>query len=310
MRNLRQAILSFGDALKRTQSEDRSCFVIKHTKNIGMLMETCRVSSFKQGEVVHKLQTLIDTIFKPLLLNKVSSPQEYVQHFVTDVFYRFMQGITIFTGDNVIGKPAYHRLQSCGPRDGGPEYNIANLNCGGVADGTGEHSRRSRNVWNCAIERMVYDQIFSRLTDAIQDHKHAVQMVHINRTMLETCYPFHALHLWNVEVEFDSGLNHCVPAKCIVEFSVQPDPIRHTLVREEYTHEYFHPNYATDVQCVRSVSTILHRGFTRATTSVRERRIDEKVQSFFNKVGWPDSEGRLGAPHFTAGGIGKGTKPS
>ena len=131
-------------------------------------------------------------------------------------------------------------------------------------------------------------------------------MVHINRSMLETCYPFHSLHLWSVVVEFDRDSNHCMPIKCIIEFSVQPDQIPniHTLVREEYVHEYMHPNYAADVRCTRALSTILNRGHTRATTTVQERHIEEKVQSYFHKSRWSDSDGQLGPPHFTQGGRG------
>ena len=47
---LRRAIPAFGDALKRTNLEYCSCFVLKYAKELRVLMDTCKVSSCKKGE--------------------------------------------------------------------------------------------------------------------------------------------------------------------------------------------------------------------------------------------------------------------
>ena len=109
-----------------------------------------------------KMQSIIDIVLKPML-GKSSTLLAYVESVVSRYFLLFIQGITLFHDDGPdiigkMGKPAYHRSASCGPKNATVQYKQENLSCDkqNVQD-VDEIRRRKRNSWNCMIERKMYN---------------------------------------------------------------------------------------------------------------------------------------------------------
>ena len=69
-------------------------------------------------------------------------------------------------------------------------YKSANLDCRGTTLRSEEQKRRARNVWNCAVERRLYDQFYTRVMSIDeQDRGHRWEKLKVTQHLFETCYP-------------------------------------------------------------------------------------------------------------------------
>lgn len=227
------------------------------------------------------LQGLIDLALKPLI-NGFNTPQKWVEMYVGKYFAAFLQGITLFeserdsSGNIQIGRPAYHRPSSCGPANGGPDYESAHMDCSGV-EGQ-ELMRRRRNTWNCLLERKIYEAIYlNALQVAEQNNGHRYNFSRFQREVFESCYPLIFASFDRVDLEWDSKAQ-TVPVTVTIRYDVQPTPRTHGsnqfyTVIERYSRRFLDGVYHSDVLCQRSEID---------TDGVYKMRRLYKTQSYFS----------------------------
>ena len=226
------------------------------------------------------LQALIDLAFKPLV-DGCNSLLKWVESYVGRYFSMLLQGITIFAneidrsdGSHHLGRPAYHRPASCGPSDGGADYEAEHLDCTGT-EGE-EYKRRRSNTWNCFIERLIYRSLYLKVLQiADQDFGHRYHLRHFQQDVFESCYPLIHVNVSD-DVKFDWQGN--VPVALTIKYNVRNDasgPFVHVI--ERYGREFSDGVYGRNVVCQRSeIGTMGGR--------TREIRRCHKMQSYWSGV--------------------------
>ena len=227
------------------------------------------------------LQGLIDLALKPLI-NGFNTPQKWVEMYTGKYFATFLQGITLFeserdsSGNFQIGRPAYHRPASCGPANGGPEYEVAHMDCTGV-EGP-ELLRRRRNTWNCLLERKIYEAIYLNVFQiADQDLGHRYNFSRFQRDVFESCYPLIRASIDRIDLEWDAHAQ-TVPVAVTIRYDIQALPQtrgnnQFYTVIERYSRKFDDGVYHSDVFCQRSEID---------TDGVSEIRRLHKTQSYFS----------------------------
>ena len=224
------------------------------------------------------LRDIINAHLKPFFDNCVGV-EEFIRHSVTKMFLFFIQGITLFRqdGENITGRPIYHRTASCGPKGTSKtldlEYKNNNLSCLGVKEAD-ELRRRMRNVWNCHLERSIYDILYSTYFTS-QDSGHILQKNNVERKLFESCFPMIHMSIINI---FISKWDGNVPLELTLKYSKQVEGYKERgIVTEKYMRKHLGNGlYTVDVFCERIMA--YPDGKKRAWT---------KVSSFQNKnVDW------------------------
>ncbi len=206
----------------------------------------------------------------------------WIQRYVTSVFLHFIQGITMFgaRGDTpgaTVGRPAYHRVASCGPwnpSDPGTSrvFERDHLTCDASLT-PAELERRRRNVWTCLIERLVYNELYEEFI-GLQDVGHRMNERRVVQRLFETCFALHHISVAMVKLTFDP--KHHVPASMFLLYET-PDH----RITEEYTRAPTGGRrYSVDV-------TVHVRKEVRPNTSDGSGAGDEyeRVQSYFRPPG-------------------------
>lgn len=164
-------------------------------------------------KVPRKLKSCIDLYLKPLISNK-HDILSFCESHCTKQFLMFIQGITLFDSDGPeMGKPAYHRNASCGPRHTTEKYKNQNLSCIGVKEAK-EFQRVRRNVWNCFMERLIYDRIYNHVLYG-QNFNHKLQVHTVERKIFETCFHMSEFYLLDLRVDMN---DHFTPTRLICRY--------------------------------------------------------------------------------------------
>ena len=214
-------------------------------------------------------------LFLKPFYNNLSSVETYIQSFVTSRFLLFIQGISLFRedGNDVIGsqlgRPAYHRSASCGPKKASKEYKQANMSCLNVTDAD-ELRRRMRNIWNCYLERLVYTDMFEKYFGE-QDWGHRLQGVHVERELFESCFPVLKISIGSVQItKWDQ--NTPITLQIVYKKQIDALDMSYEIVTETYQRTLEDDLYDLNVYCQRHVA--YPNGQNRVWT---------KVCSFYNK---------------------------
>lgn len=125
--------------------------------------------------------------------------------FINTVFTEFIKGITYFQQNTGVERPVYHRDISCGtrnPHDNRNRIALDELTCEGHYDNLVEFDRRSTKSRNCAIERIIYDRLFSKyFSTGEQDYGHRLHGLRIEREeYFNKCFPSTVL---DIDVSFN-----------------------------------------------------------------------------------------------------------
>jgi hypothetical protein len=211
------------------------------------------------GGKKRKLQSIVDVVLKPFFANKkITTLLAYIESIVSKRFLMFIQGITLFHDDgtdvlpgNKLGRPAYHREASCGPNNGLMKYKMENLYCLGVKD-LDELRRRKRNVWNCMIERKIYNQFYERYISE-QDFSHRFEMNDMERRMFESCFPLMEIVIGHITVNYDPIYN--IPIALEISYRTRMPNGTYVLVMERYEKAIVQNDvYALSVKCKRTMT--------------------------------------------------------
>jgi len=119
---------------------------------------------------------------------------------ITNLFGKFIQGISYFRSQNTHEVPMYHRLMSCGPRANADAFRKDHHVCSIHRMGN------KRRVWTCYLERLVHGDIY--LHEMLHDPGTNLQMDDgpllddghtarndIVRTDYRTCNPYQSITL-------------------------------------------------------------------------------------------------------------------
>ena len=107
---------------------------------------------------------------------------------ITKTFNSFVQGITYFQNQHVynMNDPIYHRDGSCSPK------NTSNVNC--QIDTKLKNNKNTRLIETCYIERLIYDCLWTDLTQTQQDMGH-IDWLTNTRNAYHTCLPAHEIQI-------------------------------------------------------------------------------------------------------------------
>jgi hypothetical protein len=127
-----------------------------------------------------KLIRLRDKIFGSLLRN-VQIINEKKR--VTGLFNNFIKGITFFSNEIPYdtNQPAYHRKESCTKR-GSKNTECLQSNSLSV------RQQKKREIRNCYIERLIYDDIWTTIIHSSQDINH-ISWLEETKKAYEKCFP-------------------------------------------------------------------------------------------------------------------------
>lgn len=131
----------------------------------------------------------------------------------TSVFDAFVDGITHFASDTDVKSPKYHRYQSCGPRKDQSVFIDSNMDCGGAASDSAEFERRKAIVYNCYLERIMYNELFKHYEESRQDIQHETEAFVKIQLLFRRCFGADA----DIDVSF--VYHHNLPTNMIVRFN-------------------------------------------------------------------------------------------
>lgn len=198
---------------------------------------------------------------------------------ISVIFKRFVLGITLFDDhcDGELGWPVYHRGQSCGPKVGAEEqsaYFDAKMRCSRTQDNNEVVERRKR-VWNCYLERQIYDQLSKRYTEYGQDVGHVHEATNKVRYLFLDCFG-HSAEM-KVGVSFDENLN--MPIALHVSYTT---PELHR--REHYRKHLAHLEYVTDPRTGRPCELPVYSDDNKAIASRWSSDILNRVETKSEKT--------------------------
>ena len=236
------------------------------------------------GNAPRKLQSIIDTILKPLI-NKMPTLVVWIEAYVSKYFLMFIQGITLFQSDGAdannigpnIGIPAYHRAASCGPNGAGDAYDRNNLDCTGIDLDIVELQRRRRNAWNCFIERRIYEEMYVYVRGILeQNFGHRYRMRHVEQNLFQTCFPLMHVNVGEVVITWTDFVPLSVKVTYYMRMPLDDQNVNGAFyaVSEIYTRTFLGPFYTANVSCQKQV--ISPDDYSTETMF--------KVQNFFAKT--------------------------
>jgi hypothetical protein len=134
-----RALYNLRYLIRSERSPQEIADAIMHVKSLAMStknIDQCLITAYRKGLLMNMWEyveskdnrdvmitidkTKRNIALKPML-GKVngkyfSTPDDYAKAYTAKHFLLFIQGITLFDGDMKVGKPAYHRPTSCGPK--------------------------------------------------------------------------------------------------------------------------------------------------------------------------------------------------
>ena len=234
----------------------KASHVIEHRKELNLIWKHVKAHGnmvLVEGVRV-PLRSLVKTHLQPFL-DGANDVEAYIRNFVTRQFLLFIQGITLFRddGDDVIGdalgRPAYHRNASCGPDNANKQYKLENLSCLGVHDAD-ELRRRMRNIWNCHLERNIYNEMYVKYFGE-QNAGHVFQKHHVERELFESCFHLGSISLLTIRI---SKWDNNIPVQLAIVYMKKSDGVAFDIVTEKYTRKHKDGLYTADVYCERVVA--------------------------------------------------------
>lgn len=202
------------------------------------------------GDMIQYMEDSKDQRYRPVLdvIRKILNLQSgsgiwlsWIQRYVTNIYLHFMQGITIFAErdeNSSIGRPAYHRETSCGPKTSNA-FEENNLKCYSYLSDS-EINRRRRNIWTCTVERLVYDQLHRHFI-GVQNMGHLHNERRVIQQLFETCFAITKLSILSVTVNVDPVFH--VPTSMQITYETPS-----SIVSEKYTRKYVGPSYLMNVK--------------------------------------------------------------
>lgn len=234
-----------------------------------------------EDRTIPAYRSYMDTTIRYILnfsSRETISWEKWIQNYIAFRFLHFLQGITMFQSRDTqinIGRPAYHRITSCGEWVRDQDKNISenfeqqNLKCNPDL-APDELERTRRNIWTCLIERLIYNEIYIRYFGKKQDSRHMYNEIRVTRNLFESCFSSMNFVVDDVQVLFD---NNDIPVTLKIKYETN----NYTVV-ETYTKEITHDVYAVPVlvHCKKDVAP---------TSSVSSGPGDEyrKIQSYFSE---------------------------
>lgn len=139
------------------------------------------MTTSEKAEITHYR----DVLFSPSCFGDAQTVLQHVYECnvtsrqITQIFNKFVKGISYFSHEQLSSnrEPVYHRLGSCPPK--------GNLNYNCVSARNPLHVEA---LEKCYIERLVYDSIWSELTNCQQDKSHLEWLIN-TRDAWQTCFP-------------------------------------------------------------------------------------------------------------------------
>ena len=175
---------------------------------------------------------------------------KWIKRYITKYLLLFMQGITIFesrgnTPNEKIGRPAYHRISSCGPWNSknptaNKDFERNHLTCSNNLD-TNELNRRRRNIWTCLVERLVYDKLYNYFIGN-QDFGHILNEKRVTIDLFEKCFSINNIYIDAVTLQIDTNYN--IP----VGMRIQYETPKYRIVEKYIRNSVNNRNYSIDVQ--------------------------------------------------------------
>ena len=145
---------------------------------------------------LYKIKTFIQKDFRSWhdkIFIKVLKLKRLPQQ-TTNIFSKFIEGITYFYDELDTTVPLYHRLYSCGPYEN--THRLGNLVCYDTLTDE-EFKRRKPLIERCYVERLIYDEIYKKEcmhfpssgnVEPSQDDGHLFRL-ELTKQDYETCFP-------------------------------------------------------------------------------------------------------------------------
>ena len=197
----------------------------------------------KENHVATRKQELIrlrDKLFGSLL-RKVELFNERTK--VTKIFNEFVKGITYYNNEKLHdnNQPIYHREGACSKKG------LANIPC---VTGNLQNTRKKKanDIRKCYIERLIYDNLWTRLIFSSQDIDH-IKWLDDTKNAYKTCFPDIELH---IDIVFDEENN--IPY-CLTVYEGDVQEI-YEKPYDKSIHDYIYP-----VNCTKydSAGSIKHK---------------------------------------------------
>jgi hypothetical protein len=149
-----------------------------------------------------------------------------------------------------------------------------------------ELRRRMRNIWNCHLERLVYNKMYTKYFGP-QTLGHKYQKDHVERDLFETCFPLIEFAILFEDIVWTEN----VPITLILKYKKllhnTDDQMQYAIVTETYKRTVKDDLYGLDVYCERLV--LYPNG---------QNRIWTKVVAFHNKNTLWNSKYKSDSPDF------------
>lgn len=124
------------------------------------------------------------------IIDKISLFKTYKNrmfNFINYILVEFMKGITIFDSNTDITSvvPVYHRNTSCRKK---------NVKCSESNSSTDKINNKI-SVFNCTIERIIYNELFKKYINIPQNFGHKFQLTYEEYINFNTCFPSSTLYI-------------------------------------------------------------------------------------------------------------------
>ncbi len=176
------------------------------------------------------LKNVINLFFKPFI-NNANGIEAFIRSFVTSIFLFFIQGITLFRGDcDCDGDDVIY------PNLGRPDK-VDDLSCinacnARIAD---DLRKQMRNIWNCHLERLIYNEIYKHFYVHKNENEKA-QVDDAERHLFETCFPLIEMAILKVDVMWSKTNSKLI--KLPIMFYVMDTLFAHIFARPYHICNY------------------------------------------------------------------------
>jgi hypothetical protein len=274
--NLADGSIKMWNIVKEKSYYDRERIIIKYIDVITKAWKYIDENGNDIIKVRSKLKSIIDLVLKPLI-KPFRTIEKWLENYTSDYFLKFIQGITLFHDHDLLDTPAYHRSESCGPKNADDEYNLANINCIDFTD-IQDLFRKRRNSWNCYLERRIYDDMYRTILNIFeQNFGHRLQLRHIEVNNLESCFPLMYFNFIQVKVLWAPDL---IPIGLEFTYTLRDNPEGpFKIVIENYHKKFNEESYLSTVSCEKITEDNGNITSHRVTQSVFKQKIQWAFQS-------------------------------
>lgn len=163
---------------------------------------------------------------------------------VTNIFKEFVKGITFFSTERVysVFDPIYHRRGSCAPKN-----MKGNITCvRGEKDKA--YREKSEAITKCYVERLIYDQLWTDLTNSQQDQAHLLWLDKTREDYLK-CYKNFAIQ---IKIDYSTTVKD-IPEELVIfvyKFGKLYQTFKYIKKYYQYMNDYMEPfnGYKTEAK--------------------------------------------------------------